>query len=115
MINEDNIKEIYKKYSRPAKNEEELRIPYFVDLLAEHNPIKHTGKEIEIVNLEEFSPFKRFLIRSLNAIIEFDKMIAFVFKNHIIFLGKEDDKMHIHLRPEKRRNIFDKIFGSEDE
>lgn len=114
MINEDTIKEIYKKYSRPAKDADELRIPYFVDLLSEHNPIKHNGKEIEIEKLDEFSPFKRFLVRSINAIIEFDRMIAFVFRNHIIFLGKENDSMHIHLRPEKRRNIFDRIFGNDE-
>jgi len=114
MINEDTIKEIYKKFRHPAKKVEDLRIPYFVDLLSEHNPINHNGKEIEIVKLEEFSPFKRFLVRSINAILEFDRMVAFVFKNHIIFLGKENDIMQIHLRPEKHRNIFSKIFGSKD-
>lgn len=114
MISEETIKEIYKKYSRPAKNTDELRIPYYVELLADVNPIKSNGKQIEIVKLDEYSPFKRFLIRSLNAIIEFDKTIAFVFRNHIIFLSKLSDDMHIHLRPEKKKNIFDKIFGNED-
>lgn len=67
--------------------------------------------EIILEDLEEFNPFRRFLIRSLNAILEFDKMIAFVFRTHILFLGKEDNQMRVHMRPEPKKSLFDKIFG----
>lgn len=111
MIREDTIKEIYKKYGKPAKNVAELRLPYFVDLLSKNNPLILRDDEIEIENLEEFNPFKRFLIRSLHGIIEFDKLVAFVFPRHIIFLDKDSDDMHIHLKPESKSNLFQKIFG----
>ena len=111
MIKEDTINEIYKKYKRPVRNPEELRIPYFIDILSVANPIRHKDDEIEIVKLDEFNPFKRFLIRSLTGILEFDRMVAFVFPNHIIFLEKNSDEMHIHLKPELKPNLLKKIFG----
>ena len=67
--------------------------------------------EIVLKDVEEFSPFRRFLIRSLNAVLEFDKLIAFVFRNHILFLGKEDNQLHVHIKPEKPQSLFGKIFG----
>lgn len=112
MINQDVIDEIYKKYKRPEKNADALRIPYFVDLLAKNNPIVFTGKEIQIKNLEEFNPFKRFLVRSLNGIIEFDKHVAFVFMNHILFLSKENQEMHIHIKKrDEKKSLLSRILG----
>lgn len=111
MINEDVINEIYKKYSKPIKDESELGLAYFADILNPHNPIKYNDMEVEIEKLDEFNPFKRFLIRSLNGVVEFDKRVAFVFKNHIIFLNSDSDQMYIHLKPESKSNIFSRIFG----
>lgn len=111
MINDSVIKEIYSKFNKPHKNSEELRLEYFIPLLQQHHAIENDGFEIILKDLEEFNPFRRFLIRSLNAVLEFDKMIAFVFRNHILFFGKEDNQMRVHIRPEKKPNLFQKIFG----
>lgn len=102
MINEDVIKEIYKRYKRPVKRAE-LNLPFFQEILAENNPVVYDDEKVEIVNMEQFSPFRRFLIRSIYTIIEFDRMVAFVFKNHIIFLEKDAPLSHIHLRPEEKK------------
>lgn len=111
MITDSAIKEIYKKFSKPHKHREELQLDYFIPMLSEHHAIKIDEDEIILEDLEEFNPFRRFLIRSLNAILEFDKVIAFVFRSHILFLGKEDDQMRVHMRPEPKKSFFGRLFG----
>lgn len=111
MINESVINEIYKKFSKPHKKVEDLRLDYFLPILSAHHTINNDGFEIELKDVEEYSPFRRFLIRSLTAVLEFDKLIAFVFKNHILFLGKEDNQLHVHIKPEQPKSLFSKIFG----
>ncbi len=110
MITDKVIKEIYRKFSKPHSKREELRLDYFADLLKHHN-IRVTDDEIIMDNLEEFNPFKRFLLRSVNTILEFDRMVAIVFRNHIIFLGKNDNQMRIHMKPERQDNFFNRILG----
>lgn len=111
MITEDVIKEIYKNYNKPAKNEADLNIAYFVDLLKPHHSLRQVDDEIIVGNLEEFSPFRRFLIRSLYAILEFDRNVAFVFRDHILFFGKTNDQLSVNFKPEEKRSIFSRIFG----
>lgn len=111
MITEATIKEIYKKFGKSPKRAEELNLPYYLDLLKENHKIRETMDEIILDDLEEFNPFKRFLKRGINAVLEFDKMVAVVFRNHIIFLSKEDRGMRIHMKPEKQPGLFGRIFG----
>lgn len=116
MISEQVIKEIYKTNPRPPKNPEDLRLNDVLPLLSEHHQLSVDNAdlskaEIIINNLEEANPFRRFLVRSLHAVLDFDKMVAFVFKNHILFLGKEDGQLRVHFKPEDDRNIFSRIFG----
>lgn len=110
MITEKVIREIYRKFNKPNTDRNQLRLDYFVGLLKHHN-IRVIDDELVMNDLEEFNPFKRFLLRSVNAILEFDKMVAIVFQNHIIFLGKYDDQMRIHMKPESKNNIFSRLFG----
>ena len=70
MITEDVIKDIYRNYSKPVKNRDDLRLDYFLDLLKPIHKLHQENDEIIVGNLEEFSPFRRFLIRSLHAILE---------------------------------------------
>ncbi len=114
MITDEVIKEIYRKFSKPHKDVRELKLDYFAELLSEHHSLTITDDEVVINDVEDFSPFKRFLIRSLNAVLEFDKNVAFVFRGHILFLSKESPEMRIHIKPERKRSIFDRLFGSED-
>lgn len=111
MINDEVIKEIYKRYKKPVKRDE-LNLSYFQQLLSENNPIEFDNEKVEVKNMEQFSPFRRFLIRSIFVILEFEHMVAFVFKNHIMFLDKENSGSHIHLRPEKKRGGLFGIFPS---
>lgn len=114
MINENVIKEIYKKFSKPYKNTEELRLDYYIPLLQEHHAIEQHHidaniTEIIIKDLDEYNPFRRFLVRSLNAVLEFDKIVAFVFRNHILFFGKENNLMRVHIKPLKPKSFWQRM------
>ena len=110
MITEEVIKEIYKRYKRPAKRDE-LNLPYFQAILAENNPIEFDDEKVEIKNMDQFSPFRRFLIRSIYTVLEFEHMVAFVFNSHIMFLDKDTSGTHVHLKPEKKRGGLFGILG----
>lgn len=110
MITDEVIKEIYKKFNKPPRDRAELNLEQFVAQLQTHHGLFMEDDEIIVKDLEEFSPFRRFLIRSLNAVLDFDRWIAFVFKNHILFFSKNDKQMQVHIKPQ-RRSIFNRIFG----
>ena len=110
MVTKDVIKEIYKKYSSPPKNVEELQLPFYIDMLKEHHHLEIDGDEIINTSLDEFNPFRRFLLRRLTAILDFDKVVAFAFNKHIIFFDKHSNDMHVHFKPEKQ-SFLSRLFG----
>lgn len=111
MIDDKVIREMYKRFSKPAKSLEQFDLPGMVDKLSDHHRINVSDGEMVIENLEEFNPFRRFLLRSLNGIVEFDRMIAFIFANHIVFFGKESPDIQVHFKPEKKQGLFGRLFG----
>ena len=108
MITDQVIKEIYKKYTKPCKNIAELGLDRYLSILKENHNISSDEMEIVVEDLEEFNPFRMFLKRSIYGILEFDRMIAFVFRSHILFFGKEDNQLRVHIRPEKPQSLFGK-------
>lgn len=111
MITDQVIREIYKKYKKPCKNEADLQLDYFIDLLSENHNLKVDKMEILVEDMEPFNPFRRFLKRSIFTVIEFDKMVAFVFRSHILFFEKDSNQVHVHIRPEEPKSLFGRIFG----
>lgn len=119
MITDEVIREIYKTNRKPPKDLNELGLPEALYTLKDHHSLTLdsedlTKAEVVLNDLEEFNPFRRFLVRSLHAILEFDKMMAFVFANHILFLGKNDKQLRVHFRPEEEEekpSFFSRIFG----
>lgn len=112
MITDVVIKDIYKKFNKPARVED-LNVDYFVALLKDHHALRVFEDEIIVDDLDEYNPFRRFLMRGINAILEFDKMVAFVFRTHILFFGKENNELRVHIKPEKPRSFFSRIFSRE--
>lgn len=117
MITEAVIKDIYKSYNKPCKDEAELNLPYFIRLLNPNHQIRVEGDEVVVGNIEEFSPFKRFLKRGLYAVLEFDRNVAFVFQSHILFFNKKEPKMSVHFRPpeSKKPSLWERLFGHGDD
>lgn len=120
MLTKDVIKEIYKDYNKPHANPDELEIPYFLNLLKPHHHLQFDGKEFIFEDMDEFNPFRRILVSNLYTILEFSKYVAFVFPNHILFLGKRSPELHVHFKPEegeelegqdKKKSLFKRLFG----
>lgn len=114
MITDEVIKEIYKKFKKSGQPREKLNLDYYIDLLSKHHNITSDDMEIVIRDLEEFNPFRRFLIRSLTAVLEFDKNIAFVFRNHILFMALETPDIRVHIKPEEPKSLLGRIFGRDN-
>lgn len=122
MITKEVIKDIYKQYSKPNDNREELQIPYFLKMLESHHNLRYDGDELIFEDMEEFNPFRRILVKNLHAILEFNKLVAFVFPNHILFLGKRTPELHVHFKPEeetadkaKKKSLFKRLFSSDND
>lgn len=124
MITDEVIREIYRTNKKPPKDPSELNLPEALFLLKDHHDLTLDSDdlskaEVIINNLEEFNPFRRFLVRSLHAVLEFDHNMAFVFRNHILFLGKDDNSLRVHFKPEEdyfeseeeKPSLFSRIFG----
>lgn len=120
MITDEVIREIYKTHKKPPKEFRELNLPEYLHILKDHHNLSLDSEdlssaEIIINDLEEFNPFRRFLVRSLHGILEFDRMVAFVFRNHILFLGKEDNQLRVHFKPEEddeeEDSFLSRLFG----
>lgn len=121
MITDEVIREMYKNYRKPPKDLNNLNLQEYLSLLSGTHDLTLDSEQLEsaeiIINdLEEFNPFRRFLVRSINAILEFDKMIAFVFNNHILFLGKDDNQLRVHFKPEdededEEDSFLSRLFG----
>lgn len=117
-ITKEVINEIYKKCKKDPETVEELNIPYFIELLADYHKIKHLDDEIIIESFDEMNPFRRFLVRSIKAILEFDKEVAIVCRTHIIFLKKENSEASVHMKPDdgkKKGGFFSRLFGGDDD
>lgn len=115
MITKEVIKDIYKEYKKPVGNVEDLRLPLFIKQLSTHHSLKLEDGEIIFEDMEEYNPFRRILVRNLHGVIEFDRFIAFIFPNHILFLGKRSPELHVHFKPEEeeheKKSFFKRLFS----
>ncbi len=124
MITDAVIQEIYKKNRKPPKDLNDLNLPEALYILRQHHDMTVdsedlTKAEVVLNDMEEYSPFRRFLVRSLHAILHFDRQVAFVFRSHILFLNKNNSELRVHFRTEEDeeddddddRNWLARLFG----
>lgn len=99
MINKKVIDNIYKQFSRrPASPEEELDLPLLFRETIEHHTIFLDDNRLIIEDLDETSPFHVIPLAHIHAILDFDRRVAIVLENAIIFFDKLDEGVHIHIR-----------------
>lgn len=113
MITNAVIEEIYKTHRKPPKNLQDLNLSDALYILKDHHSMTLdsedlTKAEVIINDVEEYNPFRRFLVRGIYAILPFDKQIAFVFRSHILFLNKNDEGMNVHFRPSEEDEVDDR-------
>lgn len=111
MITEEVIQELFKNYRKPPKDKSELQLEHFADLLQPFHSLRIGDKEVFVDSMSEDSPFHRFLIRSINAVLDFDRNVAFVFPNHILFFSKVSDDLNVTFRPQDEDSLLGRIFG----
>lgn len=126
MIDSEVIKEIYLTNPKPPKHLEDLRLYDVIEELSQYHAITVDNDdlskaEVILEDLEEYNPFRRFLVRGLHAILDIDNVIAFVFGNHILFLNKDNNGLRVHfnvgedcedeMAEEEKSGFFRRLFG----
>lgn len=101
MITNKAISEIYKKYSRRPKSIDELNIALLFEAAHKDHAISVEGNNLIINSQESWSPFHTISLDRVHAILDFDKTVAVVLHSSIIFISKESDAVHIHLKTHK--------------
>ena len=84
MITDDVIKEVYRRFDSPSESSSNLNIDYFMEILSPKYNIEIDGDKLIVNDLGE-NAFKVVLLKAINTIIEFDRFVAIVLRNHIIF------------------------------
>ncbi len=110
MITETVIDEMYKAYSGRRMGDLDTRLTRYLGMLSGIHKIRETDTEIFVDSLEETNFFRRFLKRSIMAVVEFDKYVAFVFRTHIIFFNRAIPEINIHIRREKKKPFWQRLF-----
>lgn len=111
MITEKVINSLYKTYKNRPESPDELDICLLFEKLIEHHDIQIDDNGNLIINsLPAGSPFHKISLSRIHAIVEFEHKIAVVLHSSIIFLSKNDEKTHIHIRQTKE-SLLSKIFG----
>lgn len=97
MITDDVIKEVYRRFDSPSESSSNLNIDYFMEILSPKYNIEIDGDKLIVNDLGE-NAFKVVLLKAINTIIEFDRFVAIVLRNHIIFFDKHQKNVNIHFR-----------------
>ncbi len=112
MINNKTIDAIYKKYSNRPESLDELNIPLLFEAAHDEHGIEIKGHDIVINSLDQWSPFHTIDLHRVHAILDFDRYIAIVLHSSIIFIGKHNNEIHIHVKEvkpsiaDRMRNLF---------
>lgn len=111
MITQKVIEQLYKKYKNPPQSADDLDIDLlFIHLLEFHDIEIDDNANLIIRSLPESSPFHCIPLSHIHAIVEFEHKIAIVLHSSILFLSKNDNKTHIHIRM-KSPTLMEKIMN----
>lgn len=108
MINNKTIETIYKKYSRRPASLDQLDIPLLFEAAHDDHAIEIKGHDLIINSVEPWSPFHTIDLYRVHAIINFDDYVAVVLHSSIIFIGKHNDDVKIHLK-ELKPSLVDRM------
>lgn len=108
MLTDKVIDAIYNKYKKRPSSPDQLDIPLlFAENLDNHN-IFIDDRNIVINSISPASPFHTIALERVHEILEFENVVAIVLHSSIIFLSKNDDKVHIHVKAIKP-SLLDRI------
>ena len=111
MITKSNIDDLYRKYNRKPKILDERNLAPLMQCALSTDAIEIDGDCIRFKNVDSTSLFTSIEMQRIHAVVEFDKHIALVLPNSIIFINREDYSIHVHLKEDNRRPWWRRIFG----
>jgi len=98
MVTKKVIQQLYKQYRQPPKSADELDIALLFDYAAENHGIFIDEDNLYIGSVDPRSPFASIPLSKICQIVEFERFVAIVLHSSIIFLGKEDSDVNVHIR-----------------
>lgn len=115
MINNQVIQELYHKFPKRPASPNELDIDLmFMHLMDNHDFYIDDDGNLIINSIAPSSPFHTIPLTHIHKIVDFENKVALVLHSSIIFLDKNDSKVHIHIRTQKQ-SLWDKIRGRYDD
>lgn len=115
MINNQVIQELYHKFTKRPASPDELDIDLmFMHLMDNHDFYIDDDGNLIINSIAPSSPFHTIPLTHIHKIVDFENKVALVLHSSIIFLDKNDSKVHIHIRTQKQ-SLWDKIRGRYDD
>lgn len=112
MVTKKVIQQLYKQYRQPPKSADELDISLLFDYAAENHGIFIDEDSLYIGSVDPKSPFASIPLSRICQIVEFERFLAIVLHSSIIFLGKEDSEVHVHIRMDdhdRPASIWDRL------
>lgn len=101
MITDEVIRTIYKLNRKPQKGLFKAQIEHLIDTLKKTHDVAINSEELILKDLEEESPFRVVLINKIMGIEEFERTMAVILPNCILFFSKETNDIHIHIKMPK--------------
>lgn len=108
MINATVINNIYKVYKKSPKDISKLGLDIMKDTLSKFHTFNEEVGFLILEDMSEESPFRKIPIQRIYGIVHFDKNVALVLPNCILFFNKEDSGVNIHINV-PRLTIWQKI------
>lgn len=105
MINQETIKELYRKFPQPSNN---LRLELFKEGFIKHHNLLTTDNDLIINSVDKDSPFHEIPLRNIAAIEDFPDFTAIILRNSILFLNKSNNDIHVHIKMEQM-SLWDKV------
>lgn len=109
MVTRKVIDELYKRYAKAPKGIEELDMGALMMHAAPEHDLEITENGQLVINsLDKTSPFHSLELSRVHAIIPFERSVAIVLPNSILFLNKKDKGVNVHFKPNPD-TVLDKI------
>ncbi len=110
MITKKVIDTLYKnkKYRSRPESPDELNIALLFDPSIDGHSVMFDGDNLIIGSIASHSPFHKIALDRIHEIVNFADTVAIVLHSSIIFLDKDSNKVHVHVKIDKP-SLWDKL------
>lgn len=108
MIHHKTINELYRRYRRRPKDENDLHLNILACVSGNTGVLRREGNEIVFNARETCGKERRISIEHIHGIVSFERHVAIVLCASIIFVNKETGSVSVHIKEEKP-SWFDRI------